>query len=187
MAGRAYKISSRIESEVMKANRNPKTMVRRIRAWMLVSLFGLLLFVVGINPGLFELDRSQVVGFLQIGLWCIGLSRFLLGLYFMVRIYRNGRSKTLLADVGVRLVSTGLVLSITASYADFLGIGSHNRSVLLFGPLQVIGLTLGIVVSLIGLVLYWPWQRKKKPQMEAEPESGPKPKSEISPEQENDD
>ncbi|MBN1265802.1 MAG: hypothetical protein JXA25_09935 [Anaerolineales bacterium] len=152
----------------MKVNRNPKIMLRRIRTWMLVSLLGLIFFLIGINPGLFELNRSQVIGFLQIGLWCTGLSLFMLGAYSMIRIYRNGLSNTLLSDVGVRLASTGLVLAIAASYADFLGIGSHSRSVLLFGPLQVIGLTVGIIISLIGLVLYWPWKRKTPGRTEPE-------------------
>jgi len=152
----------------MKANRNPKIMLRRIRAWMLVSLLGLLFFLIGINPGFFELDRSQVIGFLQIGLWCIGLTLFMFGMYSMIRNYRGSQPNTLLSDVGVRLAATGLVLAVTASYADFLGIGSHERSVLLFGPLQVIGLTAGIVISLIGLALYWPWQRKSRRKTEQE-------------------
>jgi hypothetical protein len=135
-------------------------MIRRIRIWILAGLIGLMFFLIGINPGMFNLDRSEAVGFLQIGLWCTGLSMFLLSLYFVIRIYRNGCQPSLLADVGVRLAATGLVLSVSASYADYLGIGSHTRDMLSFGPLQVIGLTAGILISLIGLALYWPWKKK---------------------------
>jgi len=142
------------------AKRNVKNMLRRIRVWMLISLAGLFFFLIGINPGLFALDRSQAIGFVQIGLWCFGLSIFLFGMYSIIRIYRNGTPNTLLSDVGVRLAATGLVLAVSASYADFLGIGSHALSLLMFGPLQVIGLTLGIGISLLGLALYWPWKRK---------------------------
>ncbi len=127
---------------------------------MVLGLIGLILFLIGINPGMFYLDRSEAVGFLQIGLWCAGLSLFMMSLYFVIRIYRNGCQPSLLADVGVRLAATGLVLSVSASYADYLGIGSHTRDMLSFGPLQVIGLAVGILISLIGMALYWPWKKK---------------------------
>jgi hypothetical protein len=32
-----------------------------------------------------------------------------------------------------------------------------------FGPLQVIGLVVGVVMAVLGLILYWPWKRRRKP------------------------
>ena len=139
-----------------------RTKVRKVRTWLLLAMLGLALFTIGINPGMFKLDRSAAVGFIQIGFWCFGLSLFLFSVYSVIRVFRIGRQATLLSDVGLRLAATGLVLAVAASYADFLGIGSHARSVLAFGPLQVIGMSVGILVSLIGLALYWPWKKKER-------------------------
>ena len=136
--------------------------VRKVRTWLLLALLGLALFTIGINPGMFNLDRSAAVGFVQIGVWCFGLSLFLFSLYSVIRLFRIGKPATLLSDVGLRLAATGLVLAVAASYADFLGIGSHARSLLAFGPLQVIGMSVGILISLIGLALYWPWKKKER-------------------------
>jgi hypothetical protein len=54
------------------------------------------------------------------------------------------------------------VLSATATLADFLGIGSHHFPLLYFGPVQTAGLAVGVLVSLLGVVLYWPRAQKKE-------------------------
>jgi hypothetical protein len=97
-----------------------------------------------------------VVGFVQVGVWLSGLAILLLAAYLTVRVLRNGRSQTLLAEVGARLIATGYVVAAAASLADFIGIGSHTLPGLIFGHLQVIGLVVGVFVSLLGVVLFWP-------------------------------
>jgi len=123
---------------------------------MTVVLLGLFIFLIGIAPDLIGMDRSPVVGFVQVGVWLTGLAALLLGTYLTIRVIRNGRNQTLRADVGVRLMATGYVVAAAASLADFIGIGSHTLPGLVFGHLQVLGLVLGVLVSLVGVVLFWP-------------------------------
>ncbi len=138
---------------------------RQIR-WAMLVIIGLLMFVVGISPGLIGMDRSRVIGFIQMGVWLTGLGLVLLGAFLAVRVVRNGRPMSLRAEIGTRLIATGFVVSATASLADFLSIGSHRLPWVYFGPLQVGGLVAGVVVSLFGVLLYWP----RTPKPPAEPE-----------------
>jgi len=123
---------------------------------MTVTLVGLFVFMIGVEPDLLALDRSPVVGFVQIGVWLVGLAVLLIGAYASVRVIRNGRYNSLRADVGVRLIATGYVTAAVASLADFLSIGSQHMPNVYFGPVQTLGLVLGVVTSLAGVLLYWP-------------------------------
>lgn len=137
------------------------------RRWMTLVILGLLVFVVGINPDLIGMNRSRVIGFIQMGVWLSGLGVLLLGAVLTVRVVRNGRPMSLRAEVGTRLIATGYVISAAASLADFLAIGSHRLPWVYLGPLQVAGLAGGVVISLLGVLLYWP----RTPKPPAEPES----------------
>ena len=123
---------------------------------MTVVLAGLFLFILGVAPDLIGMDRSPVIGFVQVGTWLTGLAILLLGAYFAERVIRNGLENTLISEVGSRLIATGYVLVAAASLADFIGIGSHPLQNIYFGPLQVVGVVLGILFSLVGVLLYWP-------------------------------
>jgi hypothetical protein len=136
---------------------------------MTLVLVGFFTFLLGIQPDLMGLDRSPVIGFVQVGVWLIGLAMLLLGAYLAVRVIRNGRPNSLIADVGTRLIATGYVLAAASSLADFIGIGSHQLPFLYFGPVQVLGLALGVVTSLAGLLLYWPSRSREQPAQGAAP------------------
>jgi hypothetical protein len=123
---------------------------------MTLTLVGLFLFIIGVEPDLLALDRSPVVGFVQIGVWLVGLAILLIGAYASVRVVRNGRGNSLRADIGTRLIATGYVVAAVSSLADFLSIGSQHMPTIYFGPLQTLGLVLGVVTSLAGVLLYWP-------------------------------
>jgi hypothetical protein len=127
-----------------------------VRIWMSSVLVGLFLFVLGINPNLINMDRSPVVGFVQVGVWLFGLALMCFGGYATLRIYRNKHPLSLRAEIGERLIATGYVVAAAASLADFIGIGSHEIPELIFGPLQIIGLIVGVVTALLGIILYWP-------------------------------
>lgn len=133
-----------------------KRQVRWARHWVALASIGILVFVIGISPDLVGMDRSRVIGFIQMGVWLIGLGLVMLGAFLAVRVVRNGRPMSLRAEIGTRLIATGLVVSATSTLADFLSIGSHRLPWVYFGPLQVGGLVAGVVLSLIGIVLYWP-------------------------------
>jgi hypothetical protein len=144
-----------------------KRQIRWARRWMTLVIIGLLVFVVGISPDLIGMNRSRVIGFIQMGVWLTGLGMLLLGAFLAVRVVRNGRPMSLRAEIGTRLIATGFVVSATASLADFLAIGSHRLPWIYFGPLQVGGLVAGVVTSLVGVLLYWP----RKPKPAADPET----------------
>src|SRR3990172_9034958 len=130
--------------------------IRWVRRWMTLSLIGLLIFFIGINPGLIGMNRSPAVGFVQVGVWLTGLGILLIGASAALRVVRNGRLTTLLNDVGLRLAATGYVIASAASLADFIGIGSHTIRSLVFGKIQVAGLVVGVLLILVGLILYYP-------------------------------
>ena len=134
--------------------------VRWARRWMTVVLVGLLIFLIGVQPDLIGMNRSLAVGFVQIGVWIIGLGILLAAAYSTVRVIRNGKPNSLRADVGVRLIATGFVIAAVASLADFIGVGAHRMPFVIFGPVQVTGLLLGVLLCMAGLVLYWPRQTK---------------------------
>ena len=133
------------------------------RGWMTMVMIGLFIFLIGIYPNLIGMDRSSVVGFVQIGVWLLGLGILLLGATMAMKVIRNGYPTTLRSEVGLRLIATGYVLAVTASVADFIGIGSHALPGISYGPLQVTGLALGVLVSLIGVILYGPGKASQGP------------------------
>jgi len=148
---------------------------RLARLWMTVMLIGLLIFMVGIQPDLIGMNRSVTVGFVQIGAWLTGLAILLLAAYSTVRVVRNGKTNSLRADIGVRLIATGYVVAAVGSLADFIGVGAHRMPVIYFGHIQMIGLVTGVLLSMLGVILYMPWTKKLKTE-----ESAPDPAEKIS-------
>ena len=136
---------------------------------MTLTLLGLLVFLIGLNPDLVGMNRSPAVGFVQVGVWLAGLGVALIGGYGALRVVRNGRPTTLLNDVGLRLAATGYVIAGAASLADFIGIGSHTIRALVFGKIQVAGLVVGVLLILVGLILYYPRARREPAKTEPLP------------------
>ena len=135
----------------------------RIRIGLSITLIGLLVFLVGARPALFDLDRSPVVGFVQISVFLIGLATICIGGYIcMLAFWRNG-DRSIPADIGYRLVTTGYVISVFSGMADVFGFGTQLRPrVPFFGPWQAAGVQVGEAVIAIGFLLLIPYQRNKK-------------------------
>ena len=44
--------------------------------------------------------------------------------------------------------------------ADFIGVGAEQMPYVTFGPVQVFGLVTGVILSLLGVIFYWPRKAK---------------------------
>jgi len=136
---------------------------RRIRIGLAIVCVGLLVFILGMNPGLFGLDRSPVVGFVQISVFLIGLALICLGGYITLNTLWNGTEKTIAADIGFRMVATGYVMAVTSGMADVFGIGNQPfPAIPYFGPWQATGVILGEIVIAFGFLLLIPYPHKKQ-------------------------
>ena len=126
----------------------------KIRFALIVTAFGFLFFLVGAQPGLFYMDRSPVVGFIQIAVMLFGLAIICLGGYVAVHALWRKQPPSISADFGLRLVSTGYVVALFSGLADIFGIGSHPLpNVPLFGVWQARGMEFGLTLIAIGFVI----------------------------------
>jgi hypothetical protein len=134
----------------------------RLRVGLGVTIFGLFFLLLGARPSMFGLDRSAVIGFVQIATMEVGLAIICVGGYISLAALWNGNPRTIAADIGLRLVSTGYVISVFTGMADMFGLGSHRYPVLpYFGPLQARGFEFGELIIAIGFLLLLPiWKRK---------------------------
>lgn len=135
----------------------PKRM--RIRSGLVLTLLGLFVFLVGAKPNWFGWDRSPVVGFVQIIVFLVGLGLICLGGYVGLLALWKGAERTIAADIGLRLVGTGYIISIFAGMADIFGLGSHSLpQVPYFGPLQSLGVLIGEIIIALGFLLMVPFR-----------------------------
>jgi hypothetical protein len=135
----------------------------RIRVGLGVTVLGFIIYMLGAEPGLYGLDRSPVVGFVQIATFLVGLGFICLGGYISLAALWNGGQKSIASDIGLRLVGTGYVIAVACGMADIFGFGSNNYPTIpIFGPFQQIGVLAGEVVIAVGLLLLIPF---KNPQL----------------------
>lgn len=148
----------------MSTNPSPPTNGRfRIRLGLILVVVGLVIFLIGAVPGLFNLDRSPVVGFVQIAIFLIGLAFICLGGYIIMNALWNDRPKTILADIGLRLVSTGYVIAVVSGMADVFGFGSQlSPEIPYYGPYQALGVLIGEGVIALGFISMIPFSGKEK-------------------------
>ena len=134
------------------------------RLGLFTTLFGLLVFAMGAKPEWFSLDRSPVVGFVQIAVFLVGLGMICLGGYIGLVSLWGDDERSIPADIGLRLVATGYVLAVFIGMADVFGMGTQPLpEVPFFGPLQARGMEIGQAVIAIGFLMtipYRKWQKK---------------------------
>lgn len=141
------------------ANRIKNNGYIKIRFGLVVLTLGFLVFLLGMAPEMFNLDRSPVVGFVQIAVFLVGLAMICLGGYICLNSLWNGRQKNIAADIGFRLVSTGYVIAAVSGMADVFGFGTHPfPKVPHFGPLQAMGVMVGEIVISFGFLLLIPFK-----------------------------
>lgn len=134
----------------------------RTRLGLLIVAAGLVIFILGADPAIFNLDQSPITGFVQIVVFLIGLAMICVGGFIALNALWNGHEKTIAADIGLRLVSTGYVVSLGSGLADVFGFGTHTYPrIPYFGPWQASGVMVGEVIIIIGFVLMIPLPSQK--------------------------
>jgi hypothetical protein len=152
------KISVSASSTEDKIN-NPHLLPRvRIRFGVYSIIGGFLVFLLGAKPELFGLDRSPVVGFVQISTMIIGVGIMCLAGYFVVHALWRRTEPSIAADIGLRIVSTGFVITLFSGMADVFGIGSHTLpNIPFFGVWQARGMEIGLGIIAIGFIMMFPY------------------------------
>ena len=134
--------------------------VERVRLGIVTSCFGLLMMTLGAKPEFFSLDRSPVVGFVQIIVFLIGLAIICLGGYIGLAALWGQEEKSISADIGIRLVSTGFVIALFSGMADVFGMTVQQSDKLpFFGPWQAAGMELGVAIIAVGILMMIPYQQ----------------------------
>lgn len=137
---------------------------QRVRTGLSITVIGFLVFVLGAAPQAYGLDRSPVIGFVQIAVFLVGLALICTGGYLSLAALWNGQEKSILADFGLRLVATGYVIAVATGMADIFGLGTQPLpGVPLFGPWQERGVLIGLAVIAVGFILLIPYRRQSIP------------------------
>jgi hypothetical protein len=132
----------------------------RVRFALILTVLGFVVFIIGTKPEWFKLDRSPVVGFVQIAVFLVGLAIISIGGYLGLSALWRGNERTILADIGQRLIATGYVIVVFAGMADVFGMGSQALpDVPFFGPVQALGVSIGEFVIAIGFLLLIPYHK----------------------------
>jgi hypothetical protein len=130
----------------------------RARNGLVFTLVGYAIFLLGARPGLYGLDRSPVIGFVQIAVFLIGLAIISLGGYASLMALWRGNPIGIAAEIGQRLVATGYVIAVFSGMADIFGMGSHPLpGVPFFGPIQALGVEIGQLAIALGLIMLIPF------------------------------
>jgi hypothetical protein len=135
--------------------------IRRIRFGIILTLMGALIFFIGARPELVGMDRSPVIGFIQIGVMLVGLAIICLGGYWAIASLWHKRTLSIAAEIGMRFISTGYVVAAISGLADIIGLGSHPYAVVVpyFGYWQSRGVQIGEGIIALGLLLMFPYSR----------------------------
>jgi hypothetical protein len=133
---------------------------RRVINGLSTTLIGLFLFLLGARPSVFGLDRSPVVGFVQVAVFLVGLAVICVGGFISLLGLWKKEPMSILADIGVRMVATGYVMAVFSGMADVFGFGSQiYPETPFFGQLQALGVTVGELIIAIGLLFLIPYHR----------------------------
>ena len=134
---------------------------RRIQFGLILSIGGFLVFLVGVRPDIFLLDRSPVLGFVQIAVMLAGLAVMCIGGYTCASSLWKGRKASIAAELGVRVISTGYIIAVFSGFADIFGLGSHPYPEFIpyFGVWQARGFQIAEAFIAIGILMMLPYAR----------------------------
>ena len=122
-----------------------------------LAVIGFIVFIIGAKPEWVGQDRSPVIGFVQITVFLIGLAFLCLGGYTGLAALWGGQEKSIAADIGLRLIGTGYVISVFTGMADIFGMTIVDTpEVPFFGPWQAAGVQIGMALIALGMILIVP-------------------------------
>jgi len=135
--------------------------LRRIQLGLIIAVGGFLIFLVGIKPELFQLDRSPVLGFIQITVMLVGMGLVCVGGYFATRGLWKDCRPSIAAELGMRIVSTGYIIAVFSGLADIFGLGSHPYPELTpyFGIWQARGIQIAEGFIAVGMLMMLPYSK----------------------------
>jgi hypothetical protein len=137
---------------------------RNIRFGLTILGIGVVIYTLGINPDVIGQDRSSIFGVAQISFFLVGLGLICLGGFSTLTTLWNGAEKTIIADIGQRLVATGYVIAFGAGLADVFGFGTQTYPAIpYFGYRQVLGVLVGLSLVILGFIAMIPRPGRKKP------------------------
>jgi len=132
---------------------------RRVRFGLTMTLIGFMVFLLGARPSIFGVDRSPVIGFVQIAVFTVGLGLMCIGGYVSMLALWKDRKPSIAADIGMRLVATGYLVAVFSAMADVFGFGSHLLpKIPYFGEWQARGVLLGQLIIGIGFLMLRPYR-----------------------------
>jgi hypothetical protein len=131
----------------------------RIRFCLITVTLGFLIFAIGAKPKWFGVDNSPVVGFVQIAVFLVGLGLICAGGYVGLSALWGNEQRSIIADIGSRLVGTGYVISVFTGMADVFGLGTQPLpNVPYFGPWQSAGVFIGELIIAAGFLMIIPYR-----------------------------
>ncbi len=147
--------SDEVEGHLTRSTLSPEPASgARMRVGLVVTLGGLFVFIVGAKPDWFGLSHSAGVGFVKISVFLLGLGIICLGGAIALLALWPESERSIFADIGMRLVATGYVISIFSGLADVVGFGSQPLpGTPYFGPIQAAGVFIGQVVIAVGFLM----------------------------------
>jgi hypothetical protein len=130
----------------------------RIRFSLICVGLGLFIFVVGTRPSWFGWERVPMVGFIQIVIFLFGLAMICAGGHVGLSALWGKDQRSIIADIGSRLIGTGYVIAVFAGMADVFGMGAQTLpDNPYFGPLQASGVLIGQFVIAVGFLMLIPY------------------------------
>lgn len=140
----------------------------RIRFSLIMVGLGLVIFAIGAKPNWFGWNRASVVGFVQMAVLLVGLGFICEGGFVGLSALWGKEQRSIMADIGLRLIGTGYVIAVFSGLADVFGMGAQTLpdDNPYFGPLQATGVLIGQFVIAIGFLMLIPYNLyfKKEPE-----------------------
>lgn len=143
------------------------------RTGLIFTGLGLLLFILGAQPDWFGLNISIAIGFVQIGVFSLGLLLICLGGSLALGSLWPSHWRSIGADLGLRLAWSGMVLALISAMADIIGLGTRplSTSFIFFGYWQARGVMIGELLMFIGFAMMIPIKKDFPPPPEETLES----------------